>query len=143
VSRRKLPAITDTAGNEIPRICFASLQQVLDTPVNVTAIGPCDYALVSCGVLGAYLSRRGRTIQKAVFAVTTLDPETYVTAEGAEGRDFAINYFLGLLKKRKSFWPERSKIDGTQVVEQLPAKSPPEPLDDTFEQLDRLVGSDG
>ena len=130
--RRKPPACTDTAGYELPRVCHASVQRVLDNPVNVTAQAACDYACVSCPSLGVRIIRDGRTIQKAAFHVDTDDPVSSTSGfEGAEGRDAAITFFLNLMLARKRF-PKASK-------EATLEPKPPEPtkpvLADGFDEF--------
>jgi hypothetical protein len=134
--KRKPPACIDTGGNDIPRVCFAALQRVMDDPRNVTARSPYDYAVVFCEALGISLSRDGRTIQKAAFFVTTCHPYTSVSAVGAEGRDWAINYFLGLLRKRKSF-VHTEEHNGTPMVHAVQGASRHRLADDALEVLTR------
>ena len=139
---KKKLVVTDTAGEEI-RVCFAAIQRVMNEPVDVLSAGPADYALVACGELGVSIRRYGRTIQRAVFTLATADDATPALFQGAEGRDSAINAFLGMVKARKSFWPKEAKINGTKVVPVVPKPCEAEPLDDTLEQLDRFTGDDG
>lgn len=105
--RRPPPVCTDSAGNELPRASFASLQRVLDSPGNVTSESCHDCAVVNCTELGISLVRDGRTIQKAKFSLDTQHPVLHEEFVGAEGRDAAIHRFLALLKARKSYtYPE-------------------------------------
>lgn len=98
--KKRLPPLTctDTSGEALAKIDLKTVRAVLDNPVNVTGDGPYNYAMVFCQDLCVSLTRHGRTLPKAVFSICTQhDSQKF---EGEEGRDEAIDQFLGMLVAR-------------------------------------------
>lgn len=97
--RRRPPEVTGTSGQEIRRVCAATLERVLNDPHNVTAHGSHDHALVACVELDLYIRREGRHTVSAQYRLAV--GETVQVFDGAEGRDTAIALFLKFFKERR------------------------------------------
>ena len=108
--RRGVIECTDTGGELLPRVSAASVQRVLDSPVNILEGKANNYALVWCSELGIGIVRNGREIQAAQFTLTSCNPSKSMTLVGAGGRDELIGRFLQVIKTRKSYaYPEDKK----------------------------------
>lgn len=106
-TKRGMPPCTDTVGEPIRRVGFASLQREMNSPRDLSCeTRAMEYALVHCEALGVSLSRLGVRVDKASFAVSTHNGfiREFV---GAAGRDAAVKFFLKLLKKRRHYYYAR------------------------------------
>ena len=94
--------LTDTSGERIVRPGIRSILAVLDTPVNVVADGPEEYAIVHCEAAEISLTRMGQFATEARYELTGPDLELSVRHDR---RESLIRLFLAACRS------ECEKID--------------------------------
>ncbi len=103
-----MPPCTDTTGESIKRVGFASLQREMNNPRDVSCeTHEMEYAHVRCEALGISLVRMGVRIDKARFWVSTANGFVKDFPGGASGRDAAVKFFVRLLRKRLHYYFKR------------------------------------
>ncbi len=113
-NKRGLPPCTDTVGEPIKRVGFASLQREMNSPRDLSCeTHAMEYAHVHCESLGLSLMRLGVRVEKAKFWVCTHNGFER-EFEGAAGRDAAVKFFLKLLKKRRHYYYARKAQHGDE-----------------------------